>query len=342
LTPTDFLPLIDLCASDFVAVLKLVHTVIDALRESSHATTSFHSLIQELCALEYALRCVKRLDPTTGDSADYAALREAACQCQQTMDGFYKKIRKYQPHLQRGGTNSTIRDGWMKIKWASCKDDVENFRAEIRGHTSSIAVLLLMVQAKATDAHRREQKIQYTMMSRMIQFLYLMAMGLLCTMAKNINHGLKQGKALIEAGSKVVEMNMRVFQAVQELRLSILSLPGQVERNEPVYLIDALNILRPFHLEFITSAEALISVLKDNLRSVRSSSALIDQRKYRIEELETLEAIDLSGPWETCFFPGQRVAMSMIFDREGNKWSPTTCPVCQQRQEGSDTTNITW
>ena len=330
-------------ASDFVAVLKLVRTVIDALRESSHATTSFHSLIQELCALEYALRCVKRLDPTAGDSADYAALREAACQCQQAIDGFYKKIRKYQPHLQRGGTNSAIQDGWMKIKWAVCKkEDVENFRAEIRGHTSSIGVLLLMVQAKATNAHRREQKKQYTMMSKMIHFLYLMAMGLLCTMAKNIDHGLEQGKALIQASSKVVEMNMRVFQAVQELRLSILSLPGQVERNEPVYLIDALNILRPFHLEFITSAEALIGVLKDNLRSVRSSSALIDQGKYRIEELGTLEAIDLSGPWETCFSPGKRVAMSMIFDREGNKWSPTTCPVCQQCQEGSDTKHVTW
>jgi hypothetical protein len=122
---------------DFLAVLRLVGAVIDALRESSHSGSSFRSLINELYALETALLHVKRLDPDSGHIIEHVALREAASQCQRTINGFYAKIQKYQPHLQRGGTDSTIKDAWMKIKWAVCKkDDLETFRAEVRGHTS--------------------------------------------------------------------------------------------------------------------------------------------------------------------------------------------------------------
>ena len=61
---------------DFLAALKLVGTVIDALRESSHASSSFRSLINELYALEYVL-----LDLDDGHNFEKHALRQAASQC---------------------------------------------------------------------------------------------------------------------------------------------------------------------------------------------------------------------------------------------------------------------
>jgi hypothetical protein len=94
---------------DFLAALELVGTVIDALRESSHAGSNFQSLIQELYALETALLHIKRLDLDESQHADQVALQNAACQYQRTIDAFYSKIRKYQPHLRGGGTNSRLR-----------------------------------------------------------------------------------------------------------------------------------------------------------------------------------------------------------------------------------------
>jgi hypothetical protein len=50
-------------------------------------------------------------------------------------------------------------------------------------------------------------------------------------------------------------MNIKVFQIVLEVQQAILRIPGQVERQQPVYLIDALGKHSPFHLEFVRSAE---------------------------------------------------------------------------------------
>src|SRR5687768_14416780 len=111
---------------DFLAVLRLVGAVIDALRESCYASSSFRSLINEineLYVLESALLRVKRLDLDDGHHAEMVALRQAALQCQWTIDSFYKKLQKYQPHLQQGGTESRIKDAWVKIKWAVCNKD---------------------------------------------------------------------------------------------------------------------------------------------------------------------------------------------------------------------------
>jgi hypothetical protein len=51
------------------------------------------------------------------------ALRQAAAQCQRTIDAFWKKVQKYQPHLSYdsgGGEQSQVsvlKGGMMKIRW---------------------------------------------------------------------------------------------------------------------------------------------------------------------------------------------------------------------------------
>jgi len=49
--------------------------------------------------------------------------------------------------------------------------------------------------------------------------------------------------------------NTLVFQTVLGLQKIITALPGQIERQQPVYFIDALSKQAPFHLEFVRSAE---------------------------------------------------------------------------------------
>lgn len=74
-------------------------------------------------------------------------MRQAAAQCQLTIDVFWEKIKKYQPSLRTGGSGSRVRDGWMKIKWALCKkEDLIRFKADLNAHTESIEILLITVQ----------------------------------------------------------------------------------------------------------------------------------------------------------------------------------------------------
>ena len=68
-------------AGDFLAAPNLVETVIDALRETSEARTSFRSLIDELYALESALLRVKRHDVDNSLYIEKLALQQAASQC---------------------------------------------------------------------------------------------------------------------------------------------------------------------------------------------------------------------------------------------------------------------
>lgn len=69
-----------------------------------------------------------------------AALKRAEC----SVERFLKKIEKYQPSLQIGGSRNKWRDATRKIQWALYrKEDVSAFRAEISVHLNSIQVLLL-------------------------------------------------------------------------------------------------------------------------------------------------------------------------------------------------------
>ncbi|KAJ5746367.1 hypothetical protein N7520_011549 [Penicillium odoratum] len=312
---------------DFIAALQLMGTVIDALRESSEANSSIRSVINELYALESALLHVKRLD-TGINQISLTALREAASQCQLTITEFYRKIQKYQVHLQQGGTNSSINDTWMKIKWTICKkDDVDKFRAEIRAHTSTIQILLFTVQMEMMTAQTQTHIVQREGLASRIQDFSCKVMGQLSTITRDLAESIQQGKALIDSSAQVVQINLRIFQIVHDIHLAILKIPGQIQRQQPIYLTDPLNRESPFHLEFVRSPEALLAVLKSNLRSSGCGPAMIDRGEFAIEELGTQNPIDLRGPWEDCFYPGQRVVMSMIFKQQQRQPS-TTCPRC--------------
>lgn len=134
-------------AGDFIAALELVTTVVNALRESGDASTEYRALISQLLHLETALLAVKRVELEDVQHAEGVALQQAASQCQRTIDAFWKKIAKYQPHLRGGGSGSRVKDGWMRVRWAVCRrEDVERFKADLMGHTESIDLLLATVQ----------------------------------------------------------------------------------------------------------------------------------------------------------------------------------------------------
>jgi hypothetical protein len=134
-------------AGDFIAALTLVGTVIQALRESGGAGCEYRELVNELNALETALLRVKQLDFEEEQRSEYISLRQAAANCQQTIDGFWKNTKNYQKHLRASGSDSKLKDGWMQIKWALCKSqDIARFKVDIAAHTESIQILLTALQ----------------------------------------------------------------------------------------------------------------------------------------------------------------------------------------------------
>ena len=141
---------------DFVAGIGLVRDVIEALQASSSSTARYQGLISELFTLERALLEVKKL--AIGDErttplerlaleAKHGALRLAAVQCQDTISRLLGKVKKYDRHLSKNGSGSKWKDALRKVQWAILTDkDLEESRAEIRGHATSITMLLTVTQ----------------------------------------------------------------------------------------------------------------------------------------------------------------------------------------------------
>jgi hypothetical protein len=139
-----------------------------------------------------------------------------------------------------------------------------------------------------------------------------------------------------------------------------MRIPGQIDRQQPVYLIDALGRHRPLHLEFIRSPEvrnysilklhqadtlqkALSSVLQSTFRLVGSGAKKIQLGEYVLQDSVTKREINLSDPWETTFCPGQTVVMSMVF--ESTKLLTRFCPKCGQvnsMEEMMEDVDIEW
>jgi hypothetical protein len=67
---------------------------------------------------------------------------------------------------------------------------------------------------------------------------------------------------------------------------------------------------------------------------------MIDHGKFVIEEQGTQIPIDIDGPWENCFYPGQRVAMSMVFKYP--RLPISSCPRCFAKHKESTKKEITW
>lgn len=134
-------------AGDFIAAIGLVKDLVKALHDSKGSSREYRELIHELRSLETALLQVKALDLEVEQRAKRVVLRQAASQCQVSIDDFLKGLFKYQPHLRSGGSSRNWKAAFRKIQWHLCKkDDLVKFRAEIGFHTQSIQMLMLSIQ----------------------------------------------------------------------------------------------------------------------------------------------------------------------------------------------------
>jgi hypothetical protein len=91
-----------------------------------------------------------------------------------------------------------------------------------------------------------------------------------------------------------------------------------------------------------------VAVLKVNFKKHGKGAEKIERGEFAIEDTTTRRDVNLQGDWETCFHPGQRVNMSMIFERDCPDYTKrrTTCPKCHQdpghRMQLLSDSDVTW
>jgi len=134
---------------------------------------------------------------------------------------------------------------------------------------------------------------------------------------------------------KVLKSNLQMYDMILNMHAS---LPQQVERQQPVMFLDACGRLSPVHLEFITSAEAFLAVLKIRFQGIGLRK--VEKGQCALEEAKSKRIIDLRRPWHTCFLPGLKVDMSMIFSQL--ETAKSTCPGCQCESEGDAAEDVEW
>ena len=325
---------------DFLAALELVSTVIDALRDSGEAGSEYRELLSQLYSLETALIHVKRFDIGDAHYAEMIALRQAAAQCQRTINAFWDRFQAHQRNLGPFASKaSRLKDRWMRIKWALCKkDDIVRFKADLAGHTEAIQLLLSTLQMETLNAHSNKQDRQQRNLAGRIQNSYSHCMRKLSSMSESIASGLQQSKQLLEMTTQVLRTNVQIFQVVLTLHNIITRIPGQVERQQPVFLIDGLGRASPFHLEFIRSAEAFVAVLAVNFKKYGADKKILN-REFVIEDSISKKDIDLEADWDLCFSPGQRVEMSMVVPQL--EFS-NACPKCKNDCNSREDRETEW
>ena len=123
---------------DFICLINLIVEILGALEQSHGAAAQFQDLMGTFESLKDALSDVESFD--CNSEALSAALKRA----ERSVERFLKKVEKYQPSLEVGGSKNKWKDTRLKIQWALYrKDDVNEFRAEISMHLYSIQLLLL-------------------------------------------------------------------------------------------------------------------------------------------------------------------------------------------------------
>lgn len=316
---------------DFIGAIKLVSDVIDALSESSRSSAELQELLRQFHSLETALKEIESLEVDEKLHAELLALKQSAAQCQTTITAFLGRIEEYQPHLVcKNGNDHVLRSKWKKVKWALCrKKDVVQCKTDLIAHMESISLLLATIQLKNMGLDHQSQRTLQSSISSLIQDGFSSCMRKLTIMSNGLTNISAQAQECVQIGRTIISTNIRVFQLILDVQNRLKAIPGQIERQQPIYLNDALGQYSPFHLEFIRSREALISTLSINLGRRGCPSKKVLNHEFTMHDSRTKRDIDLDCPWDECFLPGQNVEMSMIFDRV--EVPTASCPGCRQK-----------
>jgi hypothetical protein len=123
----------------------------------------------------------------------------------------------------------------MKIKWVLCKaDDLATLKADLRGHTTLIEILLLTTTMKHSPMQGQQQEHHHFSLAASIQDMSFQWMAKLSTMASTMTRSFRQS---MDITAEVLRSNVRVLHATMRLQKDIMQVPGHIRHEEPVKLL---------------------------------------------------------------------------------------------------------
>jgi hypothetical protein len=151
-------------------------------------------------------------------------------------------------------------------------------------------------------------------------------------------------KSLME---RIFAMNVATYKAVIAIQTG--GFPSALERTlvqEPFVLEDAIGRISPVHMQFISSWAAFDAILELRFQKMQGHKKVLN-KEYIIQEHNTRREIRRDLPWEASFLPGQRVDMSLIFEKQEKETTQTTtaetsCPKCQTVSTVLQDSDIQW
>lgn len=190
---------------DFIAVIDLTIQILGALEQSHGAAPQFQDLLGIFEELKGAIKEAGALD--CNSVALSSALRRAGC----CIEHFLKKIERYQPHLQLGGSKAKWKDAILKIHWTLFrKEDVNAFRSEISIHLNNIQLLLLSAcRSVSRSAYLRWQRAYMCRTALVAERKEILAMR---------NYMMSADARLNETRTLVATLNRSLSQYATQLR----------------------------------------------------------------------------------------------------------------------------
>ncbi|KAH8704057.1 hypothetical protein BGW36DRAFT_287612 [Talaromyces proteolyticus] len=354
-------------AGDFITGIQLAKDVVYALSDTRGARPCFQSLASELNTLRCALREINCIGNDVDESvsastrAARSELGNAVEQCQQVIETFLTRNKKFHKSLGNERCTSRLRANWHKIEWAvGRKSEVDGLRAQILGHTTTINTLLISMQssnvvlqtALLSDCRRNTEEQLCTLYETQDQVKQANDMirtqaGTLSKILNILNdsptdpdqqptESVVPSQGMIRSVMlQTLQANLRICRLMAEMQKAVQQqqqqenldekLPPQIRTQQPVHFEDAHGRIAPFHIEFVNSLDAFLAVMEVRFRHLPGLSK-VQRLEYVIREPETKRTLDLRAPWASVFLPGRRVTMSMVF------WRPLVsangCPSC--------------
>ena len=307
---------------DLIAGVKLIITCVKATQDGKGAATELQAVIDELESLKVVLKAIDDLCLQEIAPEQYTAIDVAVNEARQHIELFVKGIASYQQWLQPNTR------GWKanltKIKWVLCKrEDLVNFKCLLERRKSSLTILLIALQVRQGEEVKQALRVNED----------------LAQASKAANVEVINGLSRLHTGLSHhhVLREQQLMKEIEQLRCAI---SPQILFQKPVVLLDACGRIAPFHLEFITSTEAFISVLKARFKQcgiTANGLSKLDRLEFAVCNRQRY--LSLTRPWETVFEPGQYVDMSMIFHKPIPE---NTCPSCKRRNECQEDADVEW
>ncbi|KAF2692026.1 lytic polysaccharide monooxygenase [Lentithecium fluviatile CBS 122367] len=305
-------------AGDFVAAIHLIHKIALALDDSKGASSEFQELKEQLTTADNILRQVQALELENEQNSEAAGLRQATAKLHETIERFHENhIKRYDPILPSNGAGSSslarVKGSYTKVKWAVLKkEELQKFKDNVKTEIDLITLQMVVVHANAMSIRGRKREEQRDNLASQVQGVSKILMKAIVYLSKTLDRGFRDVvQAITSTSSANKQLQMQILAHTQKL---VTMIPAQMSFPEPVYFTDAFGRCTPFHLNFVQGTEILISFLRHNCEQAGADVRKIDRGQFVLEDAVTKRVIDLRRGWESCFRPGQRVEMSIVYE----------------------------